>query len=56
MTSERGCETDLVNKMNEGYKARGSLKSVLLNFRLNQNAKKCYQRRCMGKSPEAKRS
>ena len=36
-----GCERDMVHKMNEGYRARGVLKSVLSNSGLGIKAKKC---------------
>ena len=50
--ADGGCETDVVYKMNEGYRAWGLLKSVLSNRRLGINAKKCpyegviHQRGC----------
>ena len=31
VAADGGCETDLVNRMNEGYRAWGTLKSVLSN-------------------------
>ena len=34
------CERNVVHRMNEGYKARGALKSVLCNRGLGINAKK----------------
>ena len=36
-----GCETDVVHRMNEGYRAWGALKSVLSNRGLGIKAKKC---------------
>ena len=36
-----GCEKDVVHRMNEEYRARGDLKSVLSNSRLWIKAKKC---------------
>ena len=41
MASDRGCERDVVHRMNEGYRAWGSLKSVLSNRGLGINSKKC---------------
>ena len=41
MTADGGCERDLVHRMNEGYSARGALKSVLSNRGLGIKAKKC---------------
>ena len=38
---QRGCERDVVHRMNEGYKASGALKSVLSNIGLGIKAKKC---------------
>ena len=35
------CETDVVHRMNEGYRAWGALKSVLSNRGLRIKAKKC---------------
>ena len=35
------CETDVVHRMNEGYRAWGALKSVLSNRGLGIKAKKC---------------
>ena len=35
------CEMDVVHRMNEGYRARGAMKSVLSNGGLGLNAKKC---------------
>ena len=36
-----GCESDVVHRMNEGYRAWGVLKSVLSNGGLRIKAKKC---------------
>ena len=41
MAAAGGCEKEVVNRMNEGYKAWGALKSVLSNRGLGINAKKC---------------
>ena len=41
VAADRGCERDLVHRMNEGYKAWGALKSVLSNRGLGIKAKKC---------------
>ena len=53
MAADGRCERDVVHGMNEGFRARGALKSVLSNRRLAIEAKKCvyekgllYQRRC----------
>ena len=35
------CERDVVHRMNEGYRAWGTLKSVLSNRGLGMKAKKC---------------
>ena len=35
------CETDVVHRMNEGYRACGALKSVLSNRGFGIKAKKC---------------
>ena len=37
----RGCERDVVHKMNERYKAWRALKGVLSNIELGIKAKKC---------------
>ena len=42
VAANRGCETDVVHRMNEGYRARGALKSVLRNRGLGIKAKKCW--------------
>ena len=39
--ADGGCERDVVNRMNEGYRAWGGLKSVLSNRGLGIKAKKC---------------
>ena len=31
MAADGGCETDVIHRMNEGYRAWGALKSVLSN-------------------------
>ena len=42
MAADIGSERDVVDRMNEGYRAYGSLKSVLSNNRvLGIKAKKC---------------
>ena len=41
MAADGGCERDVVHRMNEGYRARGALKSVLSNRGLGIKAKKC---------------
>ena len=44
VTADGGCERDVVNRMNEGYRAWGALKSVLSwlsNRGLGIKAKKC---------------
>ena len=41
MAADGGCESDVVHGMNQRYRARGSLKSVLSNRGLRINAKKC---------------
>ena len=41
MAADRGCERDMVYRMNEGYRAWGELKSVLSNRGLGIKAKKC---------------
>ena len=37
----KGCERDVVHRMNEGYRALGAMKSVLRNRGLSIKAKKC---------------
>ena len=39
--ADRGCEMDVVHRMNEGYRSWGERKSVLINRGLGINAKKC---------------
>ena len=41
MAADGGCEMDVVHRMNEGYRAWRSLKSVLNNRGLGIKAKKC---------------
>ena len=41
MAADGGCESDMVHRMNEGYRAWGALKSVLRNRGLGIKAKKC---------------
>ena len=41
MTADGGCETDVVHRMNWGYRAWGTQKSVLRNRGLGIKAKKC---------------
>ena len=41
MAADGGCERNVVHRMNEGYRARGALKSVLSNRRLGVKAKIC---------------
>ena len=41
MAADEGCERDVVHRMNEGYRAWGTLKSVLSNRGLGVKAKKC---------------
>ena len=41
VAADGGCETDMVHRMNEGYRAWGALKSVLSNKGLGIKAKKC---------------
>ena len=41
MAADRGCERDVVHRMNEGYIAWGVLWSVLSNRGLGIKAKKC---------------
>ena len=40
MAADGGCERDVVLRMNEGYKASGTLKSVLRNRGLEIKEKK----------------
>ena len=46
-----GCESDVVHRMNEGYKAWEALKSVLCNRGLGINAKKCIYNGEIGPRP-----
>ena len=41
MTANGGCEGDVIDRLNEGYRAWGALKHVLSNRRLGIKAKKC---------------
>ena len=41
VAADRGCGSDVVHRMNEGYRAWGALKSVLSNRGLEIKAKKC---------------
>ena len=41
VAADRGCERDVVHRMNEGYRAWGGLKSVLNNRGFGIKAKKC---------------
>ena len=41
VAADGGCERDVVDRMNEGYRAWGALKSVLSNRGLGIKAKKC---------------
>ena len=41
VAADEGCEIDVVHRMNEGYRARGVLKSALSNRGLGIKAKKC---------------
>ena len=41
VAADGGCEKDVVHRMNEGYKARGALKSLLSNKGLDMKSKKC---------------
>ena len=45
MAADRGCERDVVHRMNEGYRAWGALKSLLSNRGLGMKAKKCIYER-----------
>ena len=48
MAADGGCERDVVHRMNEGYRARGALKSVLSNRGLGIKAKKCLYEGVIG--------
>ena len=41
LAADAGCETDVVHRMNEGYRAWGAPKSVLSKRGLGIKAKKC---------------
>ena len=41
VAADGGCERDVVHRMNEGYRARRALKSVLSNRGLGIKGKKC---------------
>ena len=41
MAADEGCERDVVQRINEGYRAWAALKSVLSNRRLGINSQKC---------------
>ena len=41
VAADGGCESDVLHRMNEGYRAWGALKSVLSNKGLVIKAKKC---------------
>ena len=41
MAADGGCERDVVHRMNEGYRAWGTLKSELSNRGLGIKAQKC---------------
>ena len=41
VAADGGCERDVVDRMNEGYRAWGALKSLLSNRGLGIKAKKC---------------
>ena len=41
MAADRGCERDVVDRMNERYRAWGPLKSVLNNRGFGRKAKMC---------------
>ena len=45
VAADGGCERDVVQRMNEGYRAWGALKSVLSNRVLGIKAKKCLYER-----------
>ena len=45
VAADGGNETDVVHRMNEGYRAWGDLKSVLSNRGLGIKAKKCIYER-----------
>ena len=41
VAADGGCVSDVVHRMNEGFKAWGAMKSVLCNRELGIKAKKC---------------
>ena len=41
VAADGGCERDVVHRMNEGYRAWGTMKSMLSNRGLGIKAKKC---------------
>ena len=41
VAADRGCERDMVHRMNQGYRAWGVLKSMPSNRGLGMNAMKC---------------
>ena len=41
VAADAGCESDVVHRMNEGYRAWGAMKSLLSNRGLGIKAKKC---------------
>ena len=41
VAADRGCERDVIHRLNEGYRAWEALKSVLNNRGLGIKAKKC---------------
>ena len=41
MAADGGCERDVVQRMNEWYKAYGALKSVICNRGMRINVEKC---------------
>ena len=41
MAADGGCESDVVHRMNEGYKARVAMKNVLCNRGFGINTKMC---------------
>ena len=44
VAADGGCERDVVQRMNEGYRAWGALKSVLSNRGLGIKAKNLYMK------------
>ena len=45
MAADGGCESDVVDRTNEGYRSRGELKSVLNKRGSGINVKKCLHER-----------